>query len=77
MGEFFTYLSLAADDLLSEFDSTLINGKGRYKGGPTSPLAIVDVKFGLRSALRSFLRTEKINMRTPNQLPTPTSLYFL
>ena len=66
-----------ADDLRSEFNSTLINGKGRYKGGPASPFAIVDVKFGLRSVLHSFFRTENINMQTPNQLPTPTSLYFL
>ncbi|KAF8182147.1 Cupredoxin [Mycena galopus ATCC 62051] len=29
-------------------DSTLINGKGRYSGGPASPLAVVSVTSGLR-----------------------------
>jgi iron transport multicopper oxidase len=35
-----------------EFNSTLINGKGRYIGGPKEPLAVVNVKKGLRSVLR-------------------------
>ncbi|KAL0573068.1 hypothetical protein V5O48_008894 [Marasmius crinis-equi] len=33
-------------------DSTLINGLGRYKGGPKSPLAIVNVEFGKRYRFR-------------------------
>ena len=33
----------------SAFNSTLINGKGRYPGGPSAPLAIVNVQPGLRS----------------------------
>ncbi|KAL0064446.1 Laccase [Marasmius tenuissimus] len=33
-------------------DSTLINGLGRYKGGPASPLAIVDVEQGKRYRFR-------------------------
>jgi iron transport multicopper oxidase len=36
----------------SEFNSTLINGKGRYIGGPSVPLAVVNVAEGLRSVLR-------------------------
>ncbi|KAF4593553.1 laccase, multicopper oxidase, benzenediol:oxygen oxidorectuctase [Pleurotus pulmonarius] len=33
-------------------DSTLINGLGRYAGGPTSPLAVVRVLWGLRYRFR-------------------------
>lgn len=33
-------------------DSTLINGLGRYKGGPTSPLAVVNVTYGTRYRFR-------------------------
>ncbi|KAF8168829.1 laccase [Mycena galopus ATCC 62051] len=33
-------------------NSTLINGLGRYKGGPPSPLAVVNVKHGLRYRFR-------------------------
>jgi hypothetical protein len=34
----------------SAFNSTLINGKGRYPGGPSDvPLAVVNVKQGIRS----------------------------
>ena len=36
----------------SEFNSTLINGKGRYIGGPPVPLAVVNVVPGSRSVLR-------------------------
>uniref|UniRef100_A0A0W0FMU0 laccase n=1 Tax=Moniliophthora roreri TaxID=221103 RepID=A0A0W0FMU0_MONRR len=32
-------------------DSTLINGLGRYKGGPSAPLAVINVKRGKRSAI--------------------------
>ena len=31
------------------FNSTLINGKGRYPGGPEVPFAVVNVVHGLRS----------------------------
>ncbi|KAI9450887.1 laccase [Lactarius psammicola] len=34
------------------FNSTLINGKGRYLGGPTAPLAVVNVDRGKRYRLR-------------------------
>ncbi|KAF7965048.1 hypothetical protein HWV62_829 [Athelia sp. TMB] len=34
------------------FDSTLINGLGRYSGGPTTPLASVHVVHGLRYRFR-------------------------
>ena len=36
-------------DIRSAFNSTLINGKGRYPGGPEAPLAIVNVEHGKRS----------------------------
>jgi iron transport multicopper oxidase len=39
------------DDICSAFNSTLINGKGRYPGGPDVPLAIVNVQQGKRSVL--------------------------
>jgi hypothetical protein len=35
----------------SVFNSTLINGKGRYPGGPPVPLAVVHVEKGKRSVL--------------------------
>lgn len=35
----------------SEYNSTLINGVGRYANGPAIPLAVVNVGFGLRSVL--------------------------
>jgi hypothetical protein len=41
---------LDADSLFSSFNSTLINGKGRYPGGPDVPLAVVNVQQGKRSA---------------------------
>jgi iron transport multicopper oxidase len=34
--------------LISYADSTLINGLGRYPGGPSSPLAVVTVTKGKR-----------------------------
>ncbi|KAJ7438114.1 laccase [Mycena galericulata] len=34
------------------FNSTLINGLGRYAGGPTSQLAVISVKHGLRYRFR-------------------------
>jgi iron transport multicopper oxidase len=33
-------------------DSTLINGKGRYAGGPTSPLAAIRVLKGIKYRFR-------------------------
>jgi iron transport multicopper oxidase len=41
--------NLDATDLFSSFNSTLINGKGRYPGGPDVPLAVMNVKQGMRS----------------------------
>ncbi|KAJ7472934.1 laccase 2 precursor [Mycena galericulata] len=38
--------------LLPVFNSTLINGLGRYAGGPTSDLAVISVKHGLRYRFR-------------------------
>ncbi|GLB41430.1 putative multicopper oxidase family protein [Lyophyllum shimeji] len=38
--------------LVPTADATLINGKGRYAGGPTSPLAVVRVIKGLRYRFR-------------------------
>jgi hypothetical protein len=40
----------------SAFNSTLINGKGRYPGGPADvPLAVVNVKQGKRSVFMCIL----------------------
>lgn len=36
----------------STSDSTLINGKGRYAGGPNSELAVVSVQQGKRYRFR-------------------------
>jgi iron transport multicopper oxidase len=43
-----------SDYFRSAFNSTLINGKGRYPGGPSAPLAIVNVLHGLRSVFYLF-----------------------
>ena len=41
--------SIDHNGLYSAFNSTLINGKGRYYGGPSNvSLAVVNVKEGLR-----------------------------
>jgi Multicopper oxidase len=55
------YLSLpdllTLDNPSSVFNSTLINGKGRYPGGPTNvPLAVVNVQQGKRSVLHVCLQ---------------------
>jgi iron transport multicopper oxidase len=44
-----------SDFFYSAFNSTLINGKGRYPGGPSDPpLAVVNVQRGLRSVFYPF-----------------------
>jgi hypothetical protein len=43
--------SMAAG-LVPTADATLINGKGRYAAGPTSPLAVIRVVKGLRYRFR-------------------------
>ena len=45
----FFWYAFDVDDLGSAFNTTLINGKGRYPGGPDVPLAIVNVQQGVRS----------------------------
>ncbi|KAH9963711.1 laccase [Lactifluus volemus] len=50
LGDWYHYSSLVAPQV-PKFNSTLINGKGRYIGGPSVPLAVVNVKNGLRSVL--------------------------
>ena len=44
-----------AEDFASEFNSTLINGKGRYLDGPEAALAVVNVIQGSRSVLHFYL----------------------
>ena len=45
------------DNLCSAFNTTLINGKGRFPGGPSDvPLAIVNVKQGTRLVLAQVFR---------------------
>ena len=46
---------VGVDIYLRAFNSTLINGKGRYPGGPAAPLAVVNVEQGKRSVLCLFL----------------------
>ena len=46
---------VGVDVHLRAFNSTLINGKGRYPGGPAAPLAVVNVEQGKRSVLCLFL----------------------
>ncbi|KAH9030422.1 laccase [Lactarius pseudohatsudake] len=48
LADWYHYLSTEAP-AIPAFNSTLINGKGRYPGGPEVPLAVVDVKHGKRS----------------------------
>jgi Multicopper oxidase len=38
-----------SDYFHSAFNSTLINGQGRYPGGPATSLAVVNVEQGKRS----------------------------
>ena len=38
----------------SDYNSTLINGQGRYPGGPATPLAVVNVEQGKRSVICLF-----------------------
>jgi iron transport multicopper oxidase len=45
-------LDAQAEHSPREFNSTLINGKGRYIGGPPVPLTVVNVVQGSRSVLR-------------------------
>ncbi|KAH9979129.1 laccase [Russula compacta] len=51
LADWYHYVSLQAP-VAPPFNSTLINGKGRYLGGPEVPLAVVNVNFGLRYRLR-------------------------
>ena len=43
------------DMRFSAFNSTLINGKGRYPGGPATDIAVVNVSRGKRSVFCWFL----------------------
>ncbi|KAH9959974.1 laccase 3 [Russula dissimulans] len=51
LGDWYHYVSTEAP-LVPVFNSTLINGKGRYSGGPSAPLAVVNVLPGSRYRLR-------------------------
>ena len=42
----------ASDDAHRKPNSTLINGKGRYSGGPSADLAVVNVEQGKRYRFR-------------------------
>ena len=53
------YSVFQTDDPPSEPDSTLINGKGRYSGGRSVPLSVVNVLQGKRSVLHLSLRIER------------------
>ncbi|KAI0290168.1 laccase T2 copper depleted [Russula brevipes] len=51
LGDWYHYPSLQAPDV-PLFNSTLINGRGRYSNGPPAPFAVVNVIRGLRYRLR-------------------------
>lgn len=51
MGDVFLTWLPGLTILPSEFNSTLVNGKGRYPGGPKVDLAVVNVRKGKRSVL--------------------------
>ncbi|KAF8493486.1 laccase [Russula emetica] len=51
LGDWYHYLS-TQPEIPPLFNSTLINGKGRYLGGPSVPLAIVNVQHGVRYRFR-------------------------
>ncbi|KAH9074384.1 laccase [Lactarius deliciosus] len=51
LADWYHYLSTAAP-AIPAFNSTLINGKGRYPGGPAAALAIVNVTRGKRYRFR-------------------------
>ncbi|KAI0246641.1 laccase T2 copper depleted [Lactifluus subvellereus] len=51
LADWYHYVSKEAG-LVALFNSTLINGKGRYVGGPSVPLAVVNVQRGVRYRLR-------------------------
>ncbi|KAH9057167.1 laccase [Lactarius vividus] len=51
LADWYHYLSTAAPPIPA-FNSTLINGMGRYPGGPEVPLAVVEVKRGKRYRFR-------------------------
>jgi iron transport multicopper oxidase len=52
LADWYHYLSTQAP-AIPAFNSTLINGKGRYPGGPQDvPLAVVDVRKGTRYRFR-------------------------
>ncbi|KAF8469267.1 laccase [Russula ochroleuca] len=51
LADWYHYVSTVAP-LITEPDSTLINGKGRYKGGPPTAFEVVNVVHGERYRLR-------------------------
>src|SRR6266852_9409145 len=53
----------------SAFNSTLINGKGRYPDGPATSLAVVNVEQGKRSVFYFIQRLDISSLFAPYQLP--------
>jgi iron transport multicopper oxidase len=51
LADWYHYVSTAGP-AIPAFNSTLINGKGRYPGGPAAPLAVVNVELGKRYRFR-------------------------
>ncbi|KAF8263780.1 laccase [Lactarius quietus] len=51
LADWYHYLSTESP-AIPAFNSTLINGKGRYPGGPAAPLAVVNVSQGKRYRFR-------------------------
>ncbi|KAI0268436.1 laccase [Russula aff. rugulosa BPL654] len=52
LGDWYHYLSTSTSEITPSFNSTLINGKGRYPGGPQVGLAVVNVIKGKRYRFR-------------------------
>ena len=48
------HIPSGAEPLIAAADSTLINGLGRYPGGPSSPLAVINVHRNRRYRMRLF-----------------------
>jgi hypothetical protein len=57
--ELLRFLSnLVTESIFSAPSATLINGLGRYSGGPESDLAVITVTQGKRSATNDFVTSQ-------------------
>ena len=54
-------------------DATLINGQGRYPGGPESPLSVISVEQGKRCVVVFRFGLNMLAMLTVRQVPVPSA----